>query len=122
MNLSTPICRILELLDGDDGTTVNTSMRMPSALRDAAAIAASESGVAESATALRVVAAVLDRADADVAASMRAASGKGLSVAEAHIGAVMRRLAPTGDVTVITSDPGDMRTVAGPARSVIVAV
>jgi len=44
------IDRINELLDSTDPETVNTSMRIPKALRDAAALAVSELGVAPSAT------------------------------------------------------------------------
>jgi hypothetical protein len=66
------IDRINELLDSSDPETVNTSMRIPSALRDAAALAVNELDLAPSTTiltanALRavleaaVVQAVLDR-------------------------------------------------------------
>jgi hypothetical protein len=44
------IDRINELLDSTDPATTNTSMRIPTALRDAAALAVSELGVAPSAT------------------------------------------------------------------------
>jgi hypothetical protein len=44
--------RISELLEQADDETVNTSMRLPAALREAAAIAVSELGVASSATTL----------------------------------------------------------------------
>ena len=44
------IDRINELLDSTDPETVNTSMRIPKALREAAALAVSELGVAPSAT------------------------------------------------------------------------
>jgi hypothetical protein len=46
------IDRINELLDSADPDTVNTSMRIPGALRDAAALAVSELGVAPSTTVL----------------------------------------------------------------------
>ena len=46
------IDRINELLDSTDPETVNTSMRIPKALREAAALAVSELGVAPSATIL----------------------------------------------------------------------
>ena len=46
------IDRINELLDSTDPETVNTSMRIPKALREAAALAVSELGVAPSATVL----------------------------------------------------------------------
>ena len=44
--------RILELLRSDDATTTNTSMRIPTVLRDAAALAVNGLGAAESTTAL----------------------------------------------------------------------
>jgi hypothetical protein len=46
------IDRINELLDSTDPATTNTSMRIPTALREAAALAVSELGVAPSATVL----------------------------------------------------------------------
>jgi len=46
------IDRIRELLDSTDEETVGTSMRLPSALREAAALAVSELGAATSITAL----------------------------------------------------------------------
>jgi hypothetical protein len=48
--------RISELLDGGGLETSNTSMRIPTALRDAAALAVRELGVAPSATALTTAA------------------------------------------------------------------
>src|SRR6266568_3603119 len=48
--------RISELLDADGPETSNTSMRIPTALRDAAALAVRELGVAPSATALTAAA------------------------------------------------------------------
>lgn len=50
MTTEEAIDRINELLDSTDLETVNTSMRIPKALRDAAALAVSELGVAPSAT------------------------------------------------------------------------
>ena len=44
--------RLNELLDADESTTSNTSMRLPTALRDAAAVAVAELGLASSTTAL----------------------------------------------------------------------
>jgi len=41
-------------------------------------------------------------------------------VADAHIGAALRTVA--GPVTILTSDPGDMRTVAGTKDVVIVTL
>jgi hypothetical protein len=52
MSVSTAIERISGLLDADESRTSNTSMRIPTALRDAAALAVSELGVARSSTAL----------------------------------------------------------------------
>jgi hypothetical protein len=48
--------RINELLDGSEQGTSNTSMRIPTALRDAAALAVGELGIAPSATALTTAA------------------------------------------------------------------
>ena len=56
MESSAAIDRISELLDRDDATTSNTSMRIPAALRDAAALAVRELGVAPSTTALTTAA------------------------------------------------------------------
>jgi hypothetical protein len=50
------IGRISALLDADGSPKSNTSMRLPAALRDAAAIAVAELGVAPSATALTATA------------------------------------------------------------------
>lgn len=44
------ISRLLSLLEADETETVNTSMRLPAALRTAAALAVSELGVAPSTT------------------------------------------------------------------------
>src|ERR1035437_8510234 len=178
MEASAGIERISELLDGGGLETSNTSMRIPTALRDAAALAVRELGVAPSATALTTAAlratleavvmqAVLDdhydhhpqarpdlgdlavaaaeldghplaaeperlrQAAAEIAGSHPAASPDdvllwaearaiaaairsrtGVSVADAHLGAVIQS-APAGQITVVTSDPGDMRLVAG---------
>lgn len=56
MAVLTAIEQISELLDGGGPETSNTSMRIPTALRDAAALAVSELGVAPSATALTTAA------------------------------------------------------------------
>jgi hypothetical protein len=48
--------RINDLLDAVDSATVNTSMRLPSALRDAAALAVERLGVASSTTTLTAAA------------------------------------------------------------------
>lgn len=44
--------RLNALLDADEGATSNTSMRLPTALRDAAALAVAELGLASSTTTL----------------------------------------------------------------------
>ena len=46
---------------------------------------------------------------------------RGLSVADAHLGAAIRR-APDGEVVVLTSDHDDVRRAAGDRAVVIVAV
>jgi hypothetical protein len=56
VNTADAIERINELLGSDMAETANTSMRIPTALRDAAALAARELGVAPSATALTTAA------------------------------------------------------------------
>lgn len=56
MEVPAVIERIGELLDGSELGTSNTSMRIPTALRDAAALAVRELGIAPSATALTTAA------------------------------------------------------------------
>jgi hypothetical protein len=56
MEILEALDRINRLLDDDDGTTVGTSMRLPVALRDAAALAVDHLGVAPSATSLTAAA------------------------------------------------------------------
>jgi len=56
MERQTAIERIGELLDDGELETSNTSMRIPTALRDAAALAVKELGIAPSATALTTAA------------------------------------------------------------------
>ena len=51
----------------------------------------------------------LDRSQADAAARIRAAHG--VSPVDAHLGAVIQH-AGSDDVVVLTSDPGDLATVA----------
>jgi hypothetical protein len=60
---------------------------------------------------LRVRDAVLDTGSADVAAALVLAHG--VSVADAHLGAVVRARRGSGPITVLSSDPGDIRAVAG---------
>jgi hypothetical protein len=61
--------RVARLLDADDATTVNTSMRLPAPLREAAMIAVEELGVASSTTTLTAQAlrAVIETAVMDAA-------------------------------------------------------
>jgi hypothetical protein len=56
MEVPAVIERIGELLDGSELGTFNTSMRIPTALRDAAALAVRELGIAPSVTALTTAA------------------------------------------------------------------
>ncbi len=56
MDVGQAVDRIIELLESDTGQTSNTSMRIPTALRDAAAIAVRELGAASSTTALTAAA------------------------------------------------------------------
>ena len=60
----------------------------------------------------------LDKDHADVAAAI--SDHTGVSVADAHLGAVMR--AADVAVAVVTSDPGDMRAVAGDARVTVIGL
>jgi hypothetical protein len=59
---------------------------------------------------LRIVDAGLDNAAANLAATIRVTSH--VSVADAHIGAVIQAT-PAQQITVLTSDPDDIRMVAG---------
>ena len=68
---------------------------------------------------LRVADAPLDPRQADMAARIRVRSG--VSAADAHIGAVIEAAAGAR-VSVITSDPHDMRNVAGDAPVTIVTL
>lgn len=68
---------------------------------------------------LRITDLPLDATHANVAAELR--SRLGVSVADAHLGAVIATT--TADrITVITSDPGDIRAVAGTVRITTVAI
>lgn len=60
----------------------------------------------------------LDRAHADLAARLR---GPDLSVADAHLGAVVRRDA-AAELVVLTSDDADVRLAAGDRAVVVVHV
>lgn len=68
---------------------------------------------------LRIADMVLDSVAANMAAAIGASSR--VSVPDAHLGAVIRS-APADHVTVLTSDPGDMRLVAGEATVTIVNI
>jgi predicted nucleic acid-binding protein len=68
---------------------------------------------------LRVADIALDTASANIAAAIVARTG--VSVADAHLGAVMRAAADD-QLTVITSDPNDMRSVAAPRNLTTVAI
>ena len=59
---------------------------------------------------LRITDSPLDSPTASSAAAIR--SQTGVSVADAHIGAVIAAVSATR-VTVVTSDPGDVRRIAG---------
>jgi hypothetical protein len=67
---------------------------------------------------LRIADSPLDTASANTAASIR--DRIGVSVADSHVGAVIQS-APHSQITVVTSDPGDMRLVAGD-KNITVAV
>ncbi len=58
---------------------------------------------------LRIADLPLDAANASTAAAIRTRTG--VSVADAHLGAVIHS-ATADQITVVTSDPGDMRLVA----------
>jgi predicted nucleic acid-binding protein len=68
---------------------------------------------------LRIADIPLDTAYASAAAAIRHRTG--VSVADAHLGAVIRS-APVSQITVVTSDPGDMRLVAGDRDITVVAI
>jgi hypothetical protein len=59
---------------------------------------------------LRIADSPLDTASANIAAGIRDRTG--VSVADSHMGTVIQS-APHSQITVVTSDPGDMRLVAG---------
>jgi predicted nucleic acid-binding protein len=60
----------------------------------------------------------LDNDHANLAAAIREESD--VSVADAHLGAVVRRA--DAEVAVMTSDPADMRAVSGAARVTIITL
>jgi hypothetical protein len=68
---------------------------------------------------LRITDSPLDTASANTAAGIRDRSS--VSVADSHIGAVIQS-APHDQITVVTSDPGDMRLVAGDKNITVAAI
>jgi hypothetical protein len=68
---------------------------------------------------LRTADSPLDTRSANIAAAVRARTG--VSVADAHIGAVLRA-GQDAHLTVITSDPGDMRRLAHDADADVTIV
>lgn len=68
---------------------------------------------------LRITDADLDTTTADLAAMIRTETG--VSLADAHLGAVIQSR-PAEATTVLTSDPKDMRRVAGAAPVTIVTI
>jgi predicted nucleic acid-binding protein len=68
---------------------------------------------------LRIADIPLDAPHANVAASFRHAAQ--VSVADAHIGAVVQS-APADRISVITSDPADMRRIAGNRNVIVVTI
>lgn len=63
--------------------------------------------------------AVRVEASASTAAGIRARTG--VSVADSHMGTVIQS-APHSQITVVTSDPGDMRQVAGDKNITVVGI
>ena len=68
---------------------------------------------------LRIADVPLDTAHASTAAAIR--NRTRVSVADAHVGAVIQA-SPADQITVVTSDPADMRLVAGDKDVTIVAI
>jgi predicted nucleic acid-binding protein len=68
---------------------------------------------------LRIADIPLDAANANTAAAIR--SRTGVSVADVHLGAVIQS-ASAEQITVITSDPGDIRRVAGDKNITVAAI
>ena len=68
---------------------------------------------------LRIADSPLDTASANTAAGI--GDRTGVSVADSHMGTVIQS-APHGQITVVTSDPGDMRRVAGDKNITVVAI
>jgi len=68
---------------------------------------------------LRIMDVPLDTAHANAAAAIHQQAQ--VSVADAHIGATVQS-APHADITVLTSDPADIRRVAGDRPVTVVAI
>ena len=68
---------------------------------------------------LRIADSPLDTASANIAAGIRDRTG--VSVADSHMGTVIQS-ASYDQITVVTSDPGDMRLVAGDKNVIVVAI
>ena len=68
---------------------------------------------------LRITDVPLDAARTNAAATIHEQAQ--VSVADAHIGATVQS-APNADITVITSDPGDIRRVAGDRAITVVTI
>ena len=68
---------------------------------------------------LRITDMPLDSLHANIAAAIR--NRTGVSVTDAHVGAVIQS-APADRITVVTSDPDDMRLVAGDRQIIVVAL
>lgn len=96
------------------GMVVPTAVRVEAGWDRTAPSAAFVNGLA-------IVDEALDQARANTAASLRSNLGAGISVADAHTGAVIDKYAAQ-DITVITSDPDDMRAVAGTTAVTVIAI
>jgi hypothetical protein len=68
---------------------------------------------------LRIADVALDTGHANTAASIRDRAR--VSVADAHVGAIIQ-LSSADEITVVTSDPADMRLMAGDKRVTVVAI
>lgn len=68
---------------------------------------------------LRIADVPLDAEQTNSAARIRAAER--ISVADAHVGAVIQA-SPASAVTVLTSDPGDIRRAAGDRKVTVVSI
>jgi hypothetical protein len=64
----------------------------------------------------------LDGSSADGAARIRNALGARISVADAHVGVAVQSQDREADVTVLTSDPADVRAVTGDRRITVVTL